>query len=136
MLTGVPLAHDWAGSLPKALWREPIGLGWSAFSVSGPRAISQEQRHEDELTVCYELQTGHALWAHTNHVRFSEMLGGDGPRASPTIHEGRVYAMGASGDLDCLEEATGRLIWSRDVLNENHLSNLTWGKKPFPVARP
>ncbi len=60
------------------LWRQPIGLGWSAFSVSGPRAITQEQRHEDELTVCYELQTGHALWAHTNHVRFSEMLGGDG----------------------------------------------------------
>ena len=133
MLTGVPLAHDWAGALPKVLWRQPIGLGWSAFSVSGPRAITQEQRHEDELTVCYELQTGHALWAHTNHVRFSEMLGGDGPRASPTIRQGRVYAMGASGDLDCLEEATGRLIWSRDVLNENHLSNLTWGKSCSPL---
>ena len=116
MLTGIPLRRDWDRSPPKTLWRQPIGLGWSAFAVSGQHAITQEQRREDELIVCYESQTGHALWAHTNRVRFSETLGGDGPRATPTIHQGRVYAMGASGILDCLEEATGQLIWSRDVL--------------------
>ena len=120
-------------SPPKTIWRQPIGLGWSAFAVSGRHAVTQEQRREDELIVCYELQTGHALWAHTNHVRFSEMLGGDGPRATPTIHRGLVYAMGASGILDCLDEATGRLIWTRDVLRENHLSNLTWGKSCSPL---
>src|SRR5205814_2462498 len=125
--------RSWSGLAPKALWRQPIGLGWSAFAVSGQRAITQEQRREDELIVCYDLQTGHALWAHTNHVRFSEMLGGDGPRATPTIRQGRVYAMGASGNFDCLEETSGRLIWSHDVLNENHLSNLTWGKSCSPL---
>ena len=133
VLTGIPLRRDWDGSPPKTIWRQPIGLGWSAFAVSGQHAVTQEQRREDELIVCYELQTGHALWAHTNHVRFSETLGGDGPRATPTIHQGRVYAMGASGILDCLEEATGQLIWTRDVLRENHLSNLTWGKSCSPL---
>jgi outer membrane protein assembly factor BamB len=133
ILTGIPLRWDWDRSPPKAIWRQPIGLGWSAFAVSGQHAITQEQRREDELIVCYELQTGRALWAHTNRVRFSETLGGDGPRATPTLHKGCVYAMGATGILDCLEEATGKLIWSRDVLGENHLSNLTWGKSCSPL---
>ena len=133
ILSGIPLRCDWDRSPPKTIWRQPIGLGWSAFAVSGQHAITQEQRREDELIVCYELQTGHALWAHTNRVRFSETLGGDGPRATPTLYKGRVYAMGATGILDCLEEATGKLIWSRDVLGENHLSNLSWGKSCSPL---
>ena len=136
MLTGISLGRDWDRSPPITLWRQPIGLGWSAFAVSGQYAITQEQRREEELIVCYELTTGRALWAHTNRVRFSETLGGDGPRATPTIHQGRVFAMGASGILDCLVEATGRLVWSRDVLRENHLSNLTWGKSCSPLLTP
>ncbi|MGQ5491071.1 hypothetical protein ACUH78_19730, partial [Thauera sp. ZXT1-4] len=44
-----------------------------------------------------------------------------------------MYAMGATGILDCLEEATGRLVWSRDVLRENQLSNVTWGKSCSPL---
>jgi len=133
VLIGIPLCRDWDHSPPKTLWRQPIGLGWSAFAASGQHAVTQEQRREDELIVCYELQTGHALWAHTNRVRFSETLGGDGPRATPTLHKGRVYTMGASGILDCLEEGTGQLVWSRDVLHENQLSNLTWGKSCSPL---
>jgi outer membrane protein assembly factor BamB len=134
VLSGIPLRRDWDGAAPTAVWRQPIGLGWSAFAVSGQHAITQEQRRDDELIVCYELQSGHALWAHTNHVRFSEQMGGDGPRATPTIYQGRVYAMGASGILDCLEEATGRLIWAHDILQENHLSNLSWGKSCSPLV--
>jgi outer membrane protein assembly factor BamB len=133
VLTGIPLRRDWDRPPPKTIWRQPIGLGWSAFAVSSRHAITQEQRREDELIVCYDTQTGHALWAHTNRVRFSEALGGDGPRATPTIHQGRVYAMGATGILDCLEEATGQLIWSRDVLRENQLSNVAWGKSCSPL---
>src|SRR5450759_3021689 len=93
MLFGVPIRCDWDRSPPKAIWRQPIGLGWSAFAVSGQHAVTQEQRREDELSVCYQLLTGHALWAHTNRVRFSETLGGDGPRATPTLYQGRVYAL-------------------------------------------
>ena len=133
VLAGIPLRRDWERSPPETIWRQPIGLGWSGFAVSGQHALTQEQRREDELVVCYALQTGHALWAHTNRVRFSEALGGDGPRATPTLHKGRVYAMGGTGILDCLEEATGQLLWTRDVLRENHLSNLTWGKSCSPL---
>jgi outer membrane protein assembly factor BamB len=133
-VTGPALARDWNSSPPEMLWRQPIGLGWSGFAVSGRRAVTQEQRGDDELVVCYETQSGRALWAHTNRARFQETLGGDGPRATPGIHQGRVYAMGGTGILDCLDLATGRLVWSRDVLGENHLSNITWGKSCSPLV--
>lgn len=133
VITGVHLTRNWGTSPPRQVWRQPIGLGWSAFAVSGQRAITQEQRGEKELIICYELSTGRVLWSHTNRVRFSEVLGGDGPRATPTLDEGRVYAIGATGILDCLDEATGKLIWSRDVLRENGLQNIAWGKSCSPL---
>ncbi len=114
----VQLERDWTAHLPQELWRQPIGLGWSAFAVSGPHAITQEQRSGNELVVCYQLATGRAIWSHTNLARFSEPMGGDGPRATPTIEGGRVYALGATGILDCLDAATGKLIWTRDTLRK------------------
>lgn len=130
---GANLSRDWSATPPRQLWRQAIGLGWSAFSVQGGRAFTQEQRGPDELVTCYELASGRLLWSHANHVRFVEWQGGDGPRATPTIDGGRVYAIGATGILDCLDVTTGKLIWSRDVLKENKASNITWGVSGSPL---
>jgi outer membrane protein assembly factor BamB len=134
VVEGVALDPDWEKHAPKTMWRHPVGLGWSAFVVTGPRAITQEQRGESELVVCYDLATGSPLWNRENKVRFHEGMGGDGPRATPTIADGRVYAMGATGILDCLDLATGKAIWSRDVLKENTLPNLIWAKSCSPLV--
>lgn len=133
VILGAQLETNWSAHPPQQLWRQPIGLGWSAFAVAGTRAITQEQRGPLELVVCYNLLTGTPAWAHTNHVRFAEQLGGDGPRATPTIHDNRVYALGATGLLDCLDLNTGKLLWSRDTLKELQSSNLTWGKSSSPL---
>ena len=131
---GVKLARDWAASPPKELWRHPVGLGWSGFVVVNGLAITQEQVGEDELVTACTLLTGAPVWAHTNRTRFREWQGGDGPRATPTIVGDRVYTYGATGILDCLELATGRLRWSVDVLKANGLNNLTWGKSSAPLV--
>lgn len=128
------LASDWFGRLPRELWRQPIGLGWSAFAVVGNRAYTQEQRGDGEWISCYDLLTGRSVWAHTNQVRFSQWQGGDGPRSTPTVMEGRVYALGATGILDCLDAGTGALVWSRQVLTDEHISNLTWGLSASPLV--
>jgi outer membrane protein assembly factor BamB len=134
IVEGVQLERDWSAHPPQLLWRQPVGLGWSSFAIKGSRAVTQEQRGENELVVCYELATGRRLWMHTNHVRFSEKVGGDGPRATPTIAGERVFALGATGILDCLELADGKPIWSHDTLAENHASNLVWGKSSSPLV--
>jgi outer membrane protein assembly factor BamB len=130
----VQLDRDWTNHPPKELWRKQVGLGWSGFTVAGTNAYTQEQRGEYELVVCYDLGTGRQNWAHTNHVRFSEALSGDGPRATPTIMDGRVYAEGGTGILDCLDAASGKLLWSRDTLKENHLPNIVFGKSTSPLV--
>jgi outer membrane protein assembly factor BamB len=128
------LDPNWGASPPKLLWKQAIGLGWSGFVVSGRRAVTQEQRGEDELVSCYDVGTGALLWMHTNHVRFSETLGGDGPRATPTIDGDQVFAQGATGLLDCLDLKTGRKLWGTNVLTATDSKNLTWGKSNSPLV--
>ena len=131
---GVALATDWSAEPPRKLWRQPIGAGWSSFSIVGQYAVTQEQRGDFEQVTCYELTTGRLRWTHQDRVRFCETAGGDGPRATPTIVDGRVYAMGATGLLNCLDGGTGRVIWSHDILAERQQKNLQWGKSCSPLV--
>ncbi len=128
------LTPDWNARPPKLLWRQPIGLGWSAFAIVGGRAFTQEQRGSNELVTCYELLSGRLLWSSSNLVCFSQWQGGAGPRATPTVFQGRVFAMGASGILDCLDAGTGKRFWSHDVLKETGHANLNWGMSCSPLV--
>jgi outer membrane protein assembly factor BamB len=128
------LARDWTATPPKELWRQPIGAGWSAFAVVGGRAYTQEQRGENEAVTCYDLLTGRLLWIHTYPARFFQWQGGEGPRATPTVDRGHVFIYGATGILACLDAASGQRLWSRDVLKENNLENITWGVSASPLV--
>lgn len=131
-ITGVSLSRDWSKP-PRMLWRQPIGIGWSSFAVVGSSAITIEQRGNQELVVCYDVQTGKPQWAHSHeNARFTDSQGGDGPRSTPTISGGRVYAMGATGILDGLDGATGNAIWSHNVLSDPD-RNLSFGKSCSPL---
>ena len=123
---GVRLVRDWKTQPPEELWRRKIGLGWSAFAVAGDYAVTQEQRGDKELVVCYELKTGQPRWIHEHDARLRDNQGGDGPRATPTIVEGRVYTLGGTGILDCLDGASGKNLWSRDTLADNQDFHRSW----------
>jgi len=133
VIRGVKLLADWKSSPPHELWRRPVGPGWSGFAVSGEYAVTQEQRGPDERIVCYELRTGKLLWAHSDPVRYDTDIGGIGPRATPTIAEGRVFTMGATGLLTCLELPTGKQLWQRDVLKQTGASAIQWGVASSPL---
>jgi outer membrane protein assembly factor BamB len=134
IVTNAHLSRDWNSTPPKQLWRQPIGSGWSAFAVVAGRAYTQEQRGESECATCYDLLTGRLIWAHSNAVHFIQWQSGDGPHATPTVHQGALFTMGAAGTLECLDATTGRSIWSHNVLNENKLPNLTWGTSDSPLV--
>lgn len=134
---GVRLETDWRRHPPKLLWKQPIGAGWSSFAVVGGHAVTQEQRGDRELVACYEVRTGRCVWTHADEVRWDPSgrgaLGEVGPRATPTVHQGKVFAYGATGILNCLEAATGKLLWSHRTLEENSAENATWGKSNSPL---
>lgn len=134
VVRGVALDSDWSHHAPRLLWRQPIGAGWSSFSSVGGRLFTQEQEGENELVSCYDLLTGSRHWATQKKARFFQWQGGEGPRGTPTVVEGRVYSRGGTGWLTCLDAATGREIWSRDVLEENQIPNLLWGVSDSPLV--
>jgi outer membrane protein assembly factor BamB len=119
------------------LWKQAIGAGWSGVAIVGDYAVTQEQRGPQELVVCYELRTGKVAWTHADDVRWdpagSGALGGVGPRATPTIHDGKVFTQGATGIVNCLDARTGKLLWTHDTLVEHAAENIMWGKAGSPL---
>jgi outer membrane protein assembly factor BamB len=134
VLTGVRVDTDWAAHPPKQIWRHRIGPGWSSMSVVGDRLFTQEQRGPEEAVVCYHADTGQQLWAHADNARFSETVAGPGPRATPTFANGKLYTLGAAGKLNCLDAATGNVIWSRDAAADSAAKLPIWGFAASPLV--
>jgi outer membrane protein assembly factor BamB len=130
------LDTDWTKSPPEELWRIGMGEGWGGFVVRGGCAITQEQRDDKEHVVCYELLTGKVLWSHADEERYSDPqgLGGSGPRATPTIHGDVVLTMGGLGRLNCLELATGKVRWTKAVLEQTGAKLPEWGVSCSPLV--
>lgn len=128
-----PIRTAWpAGGLPE-IWRQTVGGGYASMTVANGRVFTIEQRRGDEVVTAYDFQSGGELWTHSWPARFEESMGGPGPRATPTWHEGRVYALGATGELHVLEEATGKLVWKKNILGDNPDSNLPWAMSASPL---
>jgi outer membrane protein assembly factor BamB len=133
-LVDVRIATDWKENSPRQVWRHRIGPGWSSFAVVGTRLYTQEQRGGDEVVVCYHTDTGEQLWSHTDSARFTEIVAGPGPRATPTFYQDKIYALGAAGRLNCLEAATGKVVWSRDIAADSKVKVPQWGFSSSPLV--
>ena len=134
IIRGVRIATEWSASPPVQMWRRKIGPGWSSFAVHGDRLYTQEQRGDDEIVASYRVSTGEPVWRHRDRVRFWESEGGAGPRGTPTLSNGRVYAFGATGILNALDEATGRVVWSRNVATDAKRQVPYWGFASSPLV--
>ena len=106
----------------------------------GRRRFTLEQRDQEELVTCYDVNTGALAWHHAIRARHYNEIGGDGPGSTPTVHEGKVYALGGTGVLRCLDAATGKEIWIRDVLAdvgtdyETDRAGVWWGRSASPLV--
>jgi outer membrane protein assembly factor BamB len=131
---GLKLARDWSAQPPRLVWRRAVGKGWSSFAVMGDIAVTQEQHGDEERIIGYDLKTGGIRWSTGGKASFTSPVAGDGPRSTPTIVDGRVYATGSTGLLHALDLESGRVLWSRNYIEENGAKIPEFGKSCSPLV--
>jgi outer membrane protein assembly factor BamB len=131
---GMVFESDWQAHPPVERWRIKVGPSWSSFAVAGDYLLTQEQRGDDEVTVCYRGLDGRELWAHAVPSRFFESLGGLGPRATPTIADGHIYSLGAEGWLQKLNATNGESVWKVDLRDAASRQPPMWGFSSSPLV--
>ncbi len=131
---GPALSADWASSPPEEIWKISVGPGWSSFAVAGNLLFTQEQRGPLEVIVCYAAESGREIWTQAVETRFTEPLGGPGPRATPTLADGSLFVMGANGHLMRLDPKTGEIIWQVDLQEVANRKPPTWGFSSSPLV--
>jgi outer membrane protein assembly factor BamB len=130
----VRIATDWKDTPPKLLWRRRIGPAWSSVAVVGDRLFTQEQLGEQEAVVCLDAANGQTLWTHRDAARHEDGQGEAGPRATPTFAQGRIFALGATGILNCLDAVSGDLKWSHDITADAGTKVPVWGFSSSPLV--
>jgi outer membrane protein assembly factor BamB len=131
---GGPIRTTWPSEGLTPLWKQPIGGGYASFVVASSRAFTIEQRAHQEVVAAYDVASGRELWTNAWDGMFQETMGGDGPRATPTWAGGVVYALGALGELRALDDATGRVRWRTNILQDAAATNLQWGMSAAPLV--
>ena len=127
------LLKQWPESGPPLVWKASgAGRGYSSFSASKGRLYTMGLRGEREFVVAFDFKTGKEIWA-TPHGNAFRNDRGDGPRGTPTVDGDRVYALGGGGDLSALDAASGKVIWTMNVLQKFGGSNITWGISESPL---
>lgn len=134
VIRGTSITTNWSSPAPVPVWKRPVGPSWSSLLVIGNRLYTQEQRAEREMVVCYDTETGEQVWAHEDITRFDESVSGPGPRATPTFANGHIYALGGTGLLNCLDAATGTVIWKTDIKDASDAKVPTWAFASSPLV--
>lgn len=127
------LLTAWPEQGPKVLWQTPMSTGYSSMVVADGRLYTMQRRGDNEQVLCLDAKTGKEHWAYSTPVQYSNEYGG-GPRSTPMVDGDRVYTVGVTGILTCLDTQTGKKVWDHDLLREFNAKNLTWGVSFAPLV--
>ncbi len=119
----------------KPMWNAPVGPGWGSFAVAGDRLYTIEQVGDREAVVCLDAATGKQVGErYTYPAKFDDAQAGVGPRSTPTVSGGKVYAMGATGHLCCLTAADLTPVWTADLVADAGGVRPMWGFASSPLV--
>ena len=128
------LLKNWVTTGRKETWRIPIGDRFSAISISQGRAYTMEAKGDDEFVVCFSDRTGEDIWRFRSDAFYHEGMGGNGPRATPTIVDDMLFTVSAYGKLYALHANTGEKLWSYDFQKDFGSKMPQWGYSMSPLV--
>lgn len=119
-------------------WRARVYNGWSGPAVASGRVFVTDHNPksdpEVERIICFDEATGQKLWVHQYPCPYGNMEYGNGPRATPTIHDGLVYSLGTMGHLVCLKADTGDLVWKKSPGEDLDVEKPRYGVSAAPLV--
>ena len=127
------LLKKWPTAGPKIIWKVATGEGYSGISISTGRAFTMFAHNGNEYLICLDASNGKELWRTNVSPRFRNDQG-HGPRSTPTVDDGLVYALGAKGFLLATNAKDGKKIWGHDLAEEYGGKIPTWGISTSPVV--
>ncbi|MDB5389908.1 MAG: hypothetical protein JWM11_5554 [Planctomycetaceae bacterium] len=133
---GPELPEKWPEGGLKAAWTKPVGGGYGGIAVSGSRLYVMDRQKgppEVERVLCFDTETGDEIWNMTYPVQYKNLDYGNGPRATPTVYDGKVYSFGALGHAYCLDAENGKSLWSKDPQVDYRVKLPEWGLAASPV---
>ncbi len=131
------LADTWPAEGPKKLWSQPLGEGYSPIVADQGRLYTMFRQGQDEVVVALRADTGQPIWEHRYVAKTypsQTAQYGDGPNASPLIMAGRLITIGHTGLMNCLDVATGKPIWSHDLVKDFKGAVQYYGYSNSPIA--
>jgi outer membrane protein assembly factor BamB len=132
------LRYDWTNAAPPVLWKRSVGGGYASLAVAGGHVYAMDRQKETERILCLEAATGMDVWSYAYPASYANLQYATGPRATPAMADGRVYTVGATGILLCLEAkpAAGKakVLWQHNLLAEFEAGLPTWGVACSPLV--
>jgi outer membrane protein assembly factor BamB len=117
----------WPAEGPKQLWKAQVGVGYSSFSVSNGRVYTTGNNKDTETIFCFDANTGAILWKHSFDSKLDAKYYDGGTSATPTVDDGKVFAISKRGLVQCLDAAKGTILWSKNIADELKAEVPTWG---------
>lgn len=140
------ISFKWPPAGPAQIWKTPTPNGFSSFAVAEGKAFTLVLRTIggtlQEVCLALDANTGKELWASvTGPGKYDsggdsgapDNKGGDGPRSTPTISDGKVYVFTPAMVLHCFDAQTGKTLWKKDVQKEHQGRNIGWKSAMSPV---
>lgn len=132
---GPGLAKAWPKEGPPVIWQRDVGEGFSGPAVSDERLILFHRLSDQAVVECLEARSGKVVWKAGHSTDYRDDFGFDpGPRATPTIADGRVFTFGAEGRLSCWRFETGESLWTVDTAKELGAGKGWFGRACSPLV--
>ena len=118
---------SWPQEGPKRLWRASVGTGFSSVAVSGGRAYTTGNDGRQDTVYSFDANTGAVVWKYSYDAPVDPHYYEGGPSATPTVDDNRVFTISKRGLALCLDAATGKVVWSKDLASEPGAKVPEWG---------